>query len=110
MSETKHSPTPWKVEEKEHGRTQRVISVDRSGVIAELRNYGQSGDNLPAVCFLDELRANAAYIVRAANCHEELVASLRGLLEVLKAGEFDTTAGTCAVVRAYSCLDRAEGK
>lgn len=64
---SKHTPTPWGVPD---GGTQPTITTaDESKHIATMADTG------------DEMEANAAFIVRAVNCHEALVAALKGLVE-----------------------------
>jgi len=69
--ETKHTPTPWKSNSME-------IFTDAgksSKRIAFATGKAQGDDNE-----LAELKATAAFIVRACNAHDELVAALERLL------------------------------
>ena len=59
-TDTKHTPTPWEYD------GQGYIFGPDNEMIAELRGFG---GNLP-------MDINAAFIVKSANCHDELVAAL----------------------------------
>ncbi|MCK8788244.1 hypothetical protein M0638_28235, partial [Roseomonas sp. NAR14] len=66
-SSTKHTPMPW--------------SIDQDGKTALITSNGE----LIAECGISDLpvkqdQANAAFIVRAVNAHDALVAALRELL------------------------------
>ncbi len=83
MSETKHTPTPWETSDHKDGtwvlkgRTYRGCKI--------IHQLPQAGANtIRAICMLppDEggpksatNNANAAFIVRAVNAHDELVAA-----------------------------------
>jgi hypothetical protein len=74
-STTKHTPTPWTYDSvtrqiwDEHRRT--IVDMDY-------------GDQLPG---MDE--ANAAFIVRACNSHDQLVGALREANDLLKQNGID---------------------
>jgi hypothetical protein len=74
-----HSKTPWQVGEDDGFASCPFIpiEVDLEGggsvVVAEVQPTGIDID------IDDEARANAAFIVRAVNCHEELVKALSDL-------------------------------
>lgn len=74
-----HTPTPWFHRPKFTEITGAPIR-DVSGailskhIVARVSNHNLSGGNFVAA-------ANAAFIVRAANCHDDLVAALRGLVK-----------------------------
>jgi hypothetical protein len=75
---TKHTPTPWIVT--------NGVQIWRDGHsslasprICSLANAAQPVEQLTA----EEMAANAAFIVRAVNAHEELVAAARALLDRL---------------------------
>lgn len=61
---TQHTPTPWKV----HAEI-NVFGPDGSSVL------GKTSNSDPGV--IDEVKANAAFIVRAVNAHEELLAMVK---------------------------------
>ena len=65
---SKHTATPWRINPRSRSTVQTLDgdTVAACGVRSDL-----SKPNLH-----EELEANAALIVRAVNCHEELVAAL----------------------------------
>jgi hypothetical protein len=64
MSDTNHTPTPWALSDRF-----REDIVDREGeLLASAYSMDIGGDHAAA--------ANAAFIVRAVNSHEQLVAAL----------------------------------
>lgn len=84
-----HTPTPWNLHraydgeplavERENGNAfvsaQLVIARDEK-IIAEVVFRGGLNGGWPHVDSMEEFRANAAFIVRAVNNHEALVAAL----------------------------------
>lgn len=66
MSDSKHAPTPWQW-------------ID-TGILTDAQ-----GDEVDTCCLYDE--ADAAFIIRAVNAHDELVAALHGLLHIADALE-----------------------
>lgn len=66
MTDTAHTPTPW--EFKNHGH---------------YFNIYQFADPQDHACTttLQNAKANAAFIVRAANCHDELIELLKRAIE-----------------------------
>jgi len=65
MSNTKHPPTPWH------------ITVERNSTV-----FIDSADDRVAFVFPGFEHDNAAFIVRACNLHEQLVAALRKIARV----------------------------
>lgn len=91
MSEQKHTSGPWQVMNEYDGANIVIANVD-----GETFSDGTSTFSFDFVC--DTLpddgdgsrspeiaRANAAFIVRACNAHDDLVASLRDLLRLHEA-------------------------
>ena len=72
---TQHTPTPWKVLQAGDPSGVPRVTSDKGGVavICVNRYMGEKGPSA-------EESANAAFIVRACNAHDELVAALRELL------------------------------
>lgn len=58
---TKHTPTPWEV----NGDTYVTVN---SLIIAHCKQHGNTT--------LEDAEANAAHIVKAVNCHDDLVEAL----------------------------------
>lgn len=79
MEKTKHTPTPWYIEEHDdymmiyHGRSE----ADLAQVFAAGTKSGT----------IEEARATADFIVRAVNSHEKLLHSLKMIQEFLKQKE-----------------------
>lgn len=61
-----HTPTPWKIEESYVGARYMVRSAH--------------GDETA----MTRYREDAAFIVRAVNCHEELVEALKGAVRAIE--------------------------
>jgi hypothetical protein len=74
-----HTPTPWKAR-KEYSNRWRIES-EREGLIP--LSVAQVVLTVSEVGCGEESEndANAAFIVRAVNCHEELLEALKGMLE-----------------------------
>jgi len=88
MTATKHSPLPWTSDPD----AENFVTVE--------------GANGTQVCNVD-LAANAAFIVRAVNAHEELV---RLLAELVSNGKSDTDCGEYdAAVDLLSRLQETQG-
>jgi len=68
---TQHTPTPWKVLQAGDPSGVPRVTSDKGGVavICVNRYMGEKGPSA-------EESANAAFIVRACNAHDELVAAL----------------------------------
>lgn len=75
MSEMSHTPAPWKV-----GPT--GDTVDDANGLELLRMYESDGREEPTAL---PYRANAAFIVRACNSHEELLVALKWAERQLRA-------------------------
>lgn len=75
-----HTPTPWEVLQ---------VEDTHQGIFS---NCGNEAQSLIAQTFDGNEKANAEFIVRAVNCHEELLAASQALLSELrwtsKHGEF----------------------
>lgn len=65
-----HTPTPWKTEyENEFGPEYELFGPDGRRVL----QYNWNSDRQA------EVEANAAFVVRAVNCHDDLVAALKAV-------------------------------
>ena len=72
-----HTPTPWKVAEPIHDSKNGY-----TWAVAIFSDIAKSGDKLPAEAIASDratAQANAAFIVRAVNVHEELLDLLKSL-------------------------------
>ena len=94
-----HTPTPWH-------------QVDNTGALVidlngNVMAHCAVQDELP----MTERQANAAFIVRAVNSHEELIEALKEVTEWLAAScTTSDGAQTEAIKQANSAIARAEGK
>ncbi|MBW2621302.1 MAG: hypothetical protein JRD68_00220 [Deltaproteobacteria bacterium] len=89
MSEPKHTPLPWEIEE-----SQQIINLHKHTLFQITSAYGAdnewSGTGV-AVCMLPDedktpkniemVKANAEFIIRAANNHHALVEALESITE-----------------------------
>lgn len=64
-----HTPTPWSIEDGEHGS----ITLSGGHHIADIPYWDEPGKPQDGWSTQGEAIANAAYIVRAVNAHEELL-------------------------------------
>lgn len=81
MSNAAHTPTPWEVDES-------GIQVDAANGSATSIAFcagTRPGKNWSGTDYATKRhqQANAAFIVRACNAHEQLVAALRGLIKLV---------------------------
>lgn len=95
----KHTSTPWRV------KNGNDIVTDKEGTIACA--YGMLVNN--KVVYNEECLANAAFIVRAVNCHEDLLKVIHWLRsEIDENGQGKLPDGLCG---AMDCaIAKAEGK
>lgn len=97
-----HTPTPWKfVESSTNGQPDGatfwlVDSQDES--VANLSRLGGKA--------IEKQRINAAFIVRAVNSHEELLACLKGAMMIVKTLSSDND--TVFVKEAEQVIAKAE--
>lgn len=75
---TKHTPLPWNVPEVTDRRHRCVVIMSESGAKQD------NGPAQVACCYVNHVdfegaKANAEFITRACNSHEELLAALRNL-------------------------------
>jgi len=68
-----HTPTPWHTGE---GKAERIIYAADGFAVADATVFHGLHVESPT--------ANAAFIVRACNAHDELVAALKGLLDDMR--------------------------
>lgn len=107
MSETKeqvkHTPTPWHVE-----RDDNVVSCDGTLIAAAYGVYPKEYDRTSAA-------SDAEFIVRAVNCHEELLWALKTVLDSMGALSNPTELGGWAISerdqsKIMAAIARAEGR
>jgi hypothetical protein len=96
--ETKHTPTPWKVNDcRDSGWMDNAIYIAKD-----------SGENLARV-YKDygNVEANAAFIVRAVNAHDELVAKLSAVQSILNSLTIGTQTTAFGRDRSNALRDEA---
>jgi hypothetical protein len=104
MSETKHTPGPWKariLRSPGYHPTIDILADKKPPVVGWL---GFDDCDTPD----GEHEANAAYIVRAVNCHDELVSVLEYVCECLEAGSMGQD--RLLVKKMRAALIKAEGE
>ena len=92
---TKHTPLPWTAE------VHHIVSRDTDGIA---RNNDNSS---VAVAHGPDKESNAAFIVRACNAHDELVAALES---ALKTAEFEGAAPRPWHFAARAAITKAKGE
>jgi len=97
---TEHTKTPWRV----IGGTCIFSSGDEKRLLA----YTEEGKAFDISKFY-EARANAAFIVRACNFHDEIIASAESLIYEMNGpdGELPTLAEREAMKRLQQVINRA---
>jgi hypothetical protein len=108
MSETRHTPTPWETSyrERSNGSYGQDIYDSNGATIATCEWY-----SVPTPTgFVTNRTANAEFIVRAVNSHQQLVEALRACATRL-AGSDDYSDSTEAIIeRAIAALQHAEAR
>jgi hypothetical protein len=85
-SETKHTQTPWKFSHAYVSGAERTVEITAESDEWRVGSLSCVLPNSPAYDGEREARlmADAAFIVRAANCHDELLAALPVMLSALE--------------------------
>lgn len=76
---TDRTPTPWQTGAKSRRTFHRLIVGQRGEPVAEISIPMPTTKQI-----INTAHANAAFIVRACNAHDELVAALRDLLDAVQ--------------------------
>lgn len=105
-SEARHTPTPWRAvidqgNPRVFKHAMALVATTAEGAHVQAIDCTRSGAN-----FVED-RANAEFIVRAVNCHEELVAALKVLLA---SANYSTDAMDAAEAQARAALSKASGQ
>lgn len=95
-----HTPTPWIVAAR--NESDNTIDIRSE----EYKDRELVASVTPKPHYADNQEANAAYIVKCVNAHDELVSELRDALDELKAKGYTPD----VLARGYQALARAEGK
>jgi len=97
MSETKHTPGPWRVDPTPNAGDKFAI-VARDEDYSEITQGDAYYEREQPICYFSSVvdhqantyhnnpkdEANAAYIVRACNAHEDLVTALKEIFDLLE--------------------------
>lgn len=96
----KHTPTPWHVQPI---GGQRYIEAQGPKFICDMQ-----ADQCENPAEVEEMQANAEFIVRACNCHEELVQVLESVVRILEHNCPD--AALPAIALAKTQIAKAKGQ
>lgn len=80
-----HTPTPWQCDCGPYARQPRIYSVSLNNRLYKL--IAEVGNAEAPLTAQDEWEANAAFIVRACNSHDALVAALTRVQALSKPGQ-----------------------
>lgn len=104
-TEVKHTPTPWHIAQPNgmlpKAAADRIIQ-HKGAKIAETGGNIHMSD--------DENKANAEFIVRAVNAHDELVYTLRSCLSIAGVWKTNQVTGETWGDMINAALAKAEGK
>ena len=111
-TQPKHTPTPWKFISAKANQAagapviHAIRSVDGRHTIVDL-----------GTLYTDEQKANAAFIVTACNAHAELLAALKGMLDMVRFADQDDDGFACGIsleqsqiIAARAAIAKAEGR
>ena len=99
---SKHTPTPWKMSEENIGRYDGGIYADAKHItdrieIATVEGQGEQRQ-----------KANAQFIVKACNLHDELVGIIKELTSDIRSDCYDRKCEGCSWCKAKQLLTKAE--
>lgn len=89
---TNHTPTPWNVRYYDEFQNAPLDVLSSEGNC--IANVGRRSVNKTTGKVYEpsaEAFANAAFIVKAVNCHQELVDAAKAVLDNLREGDFIST-------------------
>lgn len=92
-----HTPGPWTVREQGDANSYALLTANGHWLISFLQN----GELMTAT-----QRANAEFIVRACNAHDELLSALQEMLATV-AGQYDSARHCRAVDAARAAIAKA---
>jgi hypothetical protein len=103
-----HTPTPWAVGQFDDslGYDCMTAGITVGPVTLDGNDYGQAPCRDMTVEQRARMEADAHFIARAVNCHEELLAALKGLLSV----RWSQAEGMPEADAADAAIDKAEGR
>ena len=109
---TEHTPLPWRVSSDMHGRMLRILS-ERHGAVAidtPFRHDAFDPEGTGRSDHTDEmLEANAKLIVRAVNCHDDLLAALEWAERALAPYSKDPAEGS-GMHKIRAAITKARGE
>ncbi len=101
-----HTPTPWKVREYKYGKDYTGVIETMDGIyLGEMScTMGQTKkeDQTPI--------ANAAYIIRAVNAHEDLVTALKASIKLMESKDTSWSFHEDIFIQMREAIAKAEGK
>lgn len=111
---TQHTPTPWKLEDKMGGQSTKLEAPSKHQAFIDPMTGREGVNHTPHLIaristFGDEGKANAAFIVRAVNCHEELLITLKEVQEMFCVGDCGSEHSSLCKI-AKKAIAKAEGK
>ena len=92
----KHTPLPW------------IVDVNDIRCNPDEQDYGTFIAEMQSSRSIGETKANAEFIVRAVNCHYDLVEAVRGLLNWCD--DSDDFENEPCLVNAIKAIKEAEGE
>ncbi len=102
MSESKHTPVPWSVRDNENG-TLVINATEPDGSPCQpARINGNADDEV----YGPVTRANAEFIVRACNAHDDLLEACKAIVHAANMG--DSAMGGVAATLAGFAIAKAE--
>jgi len=114
--ETEPTPTPWQVDERsgciaiyEATRDYNCLDIPKYHFIAYFSGYR---DDLNQWQVRDKDSANAAFIVRAVNAHDDLIVALDAASHALRSYQYGNASPELAAEIANKCdavLEKARG-
>ena len=104
----KHTPIPWAISDVGIGFEIEALVDGKLSIIAQTQQLRPNDRDVNHT----ERKANAAFIVRAVNSHDALVAALKELLEehCCDDGSYDGTTRECEVCRPAHAALKAAGE
>lgn len=90
-----HTPTPWRLDNPES----TLVIGSNERIIADC-DHPQLPDT--------EIEANAAFIVRAVNCHDDLVSALKNVMAMVIGEAPSLARENCTWERAEAALAKVE--
>jgi hypothetical protein len=97
-----HTPVPFGIEKRKDGNIEIVAGGD-GAVLATV--YGDDGEPL---CW--PVLANAEFIVRACNAHDELLAACESAVEAFGSPDDCGSCGQCSMCLCRAAIKKAKGK